>query len=210
MSFKIAIEGNVGSGKSTLLEYFSSSYGYSVYPEPVADWQNSAGSGMNYLREFYKNPERNAFAFQLLVLQSLYERDRVAKGKHQVFERTIASGKNVFLPVLKQKEIINNFEEKVYDEIFSKYEWDLAYGIDLYIFLKADPKICLERIARRSRSEERNISEEYLKDVQTQLDSWENELRLNGSKILVIDSNKRLSEMFYEYERIDSEIFNSG
>lgn len=57
----IVISGIIGVGKTTLLNLLEKR-GYSVLPERVEHWR-----AQNWLQEFYKDPEREALSFQLLV-----------------------------------------------------------------------------------------------------------------------------------------------
>lgn len=64
MSGVISIEGNLGAGKSSLLSLFN----FATIKEPVDEWQTMSGGDI--LKNFYENPKRWAFTFQLHALHS--------------------------------------------------------------------------------------------------------------------------------------------
>lgn len=64
MSGVLSIEGNLGAGKSTLLSLLD----VNIIKEPVEEWQNVGGK--NFLSNYYLDPKRWAFTFQLHALHS--------------------------------------------------------------------------------------------------------------------------------------------
>lgn len=64
MSGIISIEGNLGAGKTTLLSLLN----ISCIKEPVDEWENLKGT--NILKNYYEDPKRWAFTFQLNAIHS--------------------------------------------------------------------------------------------------------------------------------------------
>ena len=65
-----SIEGNIGSGKSTFLNLLKVHVPQiNVIPEPVAEWQK-VSQKYNLLDEYYKDPNRWAFTFQINAILS--------------------------------------------------------------------------------------------------------------------------------------------
>lgn len=63
------IEGNIGCGKSTFLEVLREKFPEAVWiEEPVKDWQDLGGKGINMLERYYKEPTRWGFTFQIYAI----------------------------------------------------------------------------------------------------------------------------------------------
>ena len=71
MPILVSLDSIIGAGKSTLLDYFERnvkyvrSYRVVVVKEDVNDWVQNG-----ILKQYYEDPERYAFCFQLYVLLS--------------------------------------------------------------------------------------------------------------------------------------------
>tara|TARA_B110000858_G_C17790909_1_gene469854 strand:+ start:1740 stop:2321 length:582 start_codon:yes stop_codon:yes gene_type:complete len=150
----ISIEGNIGSGKSTVLSKLSEK-GYTVLPEIVKKWNKE-----DWLNDFYESPEENGFSFQMKVLYShLSKENDIKKTNYPIFtERSAYTSHNCFGRLLYEDELIskrNYYLMNDYYESFCKLPTKIIY-------LKTDPKVCLERIKTRGRETEINISIDYL------------------------------------------------
>lgn len=145
----ICIEGNIGSGKSSVLKAFAES-NFVVFPEPLEKW--------TLLEELYRDPETYAYPFQLQVVLSQIEINkaihRLPRSSVKIMERSAWASKNVFSNV-------RNWTPSQIEVLSSCYDL-VDIEPDYYIYLNLDPSICYERIAQRNRFEERNISLEYL------------------------------------------------
>lgn len=63
------IEGNIGCGKSTFLEVLRERFPEAIWiEEPVKDWQDLGGKGINMLERYYKEPTRWGFTFQIYAI----------------------------------------------------------------------------------------------------------------------------------------------
>ena len=94
MSGVISIEGNLGAGKSTLLSLFN----FSIIKEPVDEWEKMNGG--NILKNYYADPKRWAFTFQLNALHSraLLWNNTIASEPNQLHfsERSPLADRHVF------------------------------------------------------------------------------------------------------------------
>tara|TARA_B110000977_G_scaffold83442_1_gene111456 strand:- start:2923 stop:3504 length:582 start_codon:yes stop_codon:yes gene_type:complete len=162
----IALEGNIGCGKSTVLSKLSEK-GYTVLPEIVKEWNKE-----DWLNDFYELPEENGFSFQMKVLHSHLSKEKgIKKTNSSIFtERSAYTSHNCFGRLLYEDDTItkrNYYLMNDYYESFSKLPTKIIY-------LKTDPKVCLERIKLRGRETETNISIDYL-----------NKLHLKHEKFLI-------------------------
>ena len=154
----IGIAGLIGVGKSTLTEKLAEALGYKAFFEPV--------SSNPYLAEFYKEPEKFSFEMQIYFLSERFRQHQEliwAEGGG-VQDRTIYED-SVFAKSLLEKGLLSPRSYETYTKLFSIMSNFLAIPT-IIIFLKAHPEVCLERIRRRSRSQEVGISLEYLETLE--------------------------------------------
>ena len=87
----------------------------------------------------------------------------------------------------KQDKLMNNIEWKIYNFWYNNNFINKLLNKKIYyIYLRSDPKICLERINKRSRSEEVNIKIEYLDKLHDLHEKWLNKKEDN---ILILDND---------------------
>jgi len=163
----ISLDGNIGAGKSTLLKnlkkYIDSHniQNISILYEPVHIWEETG-----ILNAFYNNKERYAGGFQYFVLNTLInslndEINKYTNSNHIIItERSLESTRWVFAQMLYDDQFINKIEMNNYLHLYSKI--NAKYFPTATIYLDVVPKICEERIIKRDRSGESNISIKYL------------------------------------------------
>lgn len=106
-----SVEGNIGSGKSTFLAVLKSHlHRIEVIPEPVAEWQH-VSRRFNLLEEYYRDPTRWAFTFQINAilsrvkgLKNLLDLIEHESSQDKVFfsERSIVADKEIFAKLLNR------------------------------------------------------------------------------------------------------------
>lgn len=180
----ISIEGNIGSGKSTIINYLKNLDNDNIIfvDEPVDEWLNIFSGGKNALQHFYDDQKSNAFWFQILAyitrLRNLLDTIENNKNKLIITERSIYTDKFVFAQMLYEKGFINDIEFKTYNYWFDTFKNVTKNDVILYV--NTEPEECLNRIKTRSRSEECNITLEYLEKCHTKHKEW-------------LDDNKNIS-----------------
>jgi deoxyadenosine/deoxycytidine kinase len=191
------IEGNIGSGKSTLLENlkqeFSSDENIIFMKEPVDEWEEVKDSnGKTMLEKFYENQEKYSFAFQMMAYISRLKlmKETIEKNPNAIIisERSLYTDKYVFAKMLYESSKIEDVNYQIYCKWFDTFVKD--YPIAGIIYVKTDPKICHDRVAKRSRVGESSIPLDYLiscdnyhddmLDIEKQIMS-KNQLVLNGN-----------------------------
>lgn len=194
MSKKIhvfAVEGNIGAGKTTFLKQMMQLYPEFHYCfEPISDWQNvnyTDGSPLNMLEKANKNPKRNAFPFQMITLttQLHYLNNLERYGSNVVItERSVLSNRNVFALSLKDKGILGKGAWASYDYLLNNLlPKDFEYSG--FVYLNTKPEICLERVMKRDRHEERKLSLRYLRKI----DFYHRDLLLRRDDVLMVDNS---------------------
>jgi len=175
----ISIEGNIGSGKSTLLfhleKHCENNEKIVFLKEPVDEWtQIQDSDGENILEKFYRDPQKYAFSFQILAHATrLSNLKRTIKENPEcefiICERSLESDKKVFANMLYNEGKIDTVCFQIYNLNFSENE---DYAVDRVIYVETDPEICFQRIAKRARSGESDISLEYLQKCDEYHKAW--------------------------------------
>lgn len=192
MSLLLSVEGNIGSGKSTFIKNLSQLEKMLGKPvvllqEPIDVWSTVKDKdGETILEKFYKDPEKNAFSFQMLSfftrLELLHETIKNNPHKIIICERSIWTDKNVFAHMLRDDNKINEIDFIIYNIYFQKLSKDLVLDGIIYIHTPLDT--CKKRIDIRNRKGE-EISLDYLKKC----DAYHNRWLENINPIKIIDGN---------------------
>jgi deoxyadenosine/deoxycytidine kinase len=151
----IVVEGPIGVGKTTLARRLAETFGSELMLE---------GADENpFLERFYQDPRSAALPTQLFFL---FQRARQLQSWRQG---------DMFAPVrvadfLMQKDrlfaqiTLDDDELRLYEQAYEHLTLDAPLP-DLVIYLQAPVEVLLERISRRSRSYERQLSADYLRRV---------------------------------------------
>jgi deoxyadenosine/deoxycytidine kinase len=207
----LSVEGNIGVGKSTFTRLLQDNFNGSVIvSEPVDMWLNTkTNSGENILGLFYKDIPRWGYTFQNLayVTRMMKIQDAINSDNNTIFlDRSLGTDRFVFEKMLFDDGLITDIEHKMYElwcDFYQNYvnktnSWK-------YIYLRCSPETAYERIKKRGREEEKDISLEYL----TKLHKYHEDWLCNIPDILIIDCDKDFEsdtayqkEIFEEIEKI--------
>lgn len=189
----VSVEGNIGVGKSTFIDILRTKWdcegGCEVVPEPVDLWKNLTNSdGKNILQTFYEDIPRWAYSFQNVAcitrMMKMEESIKNSSSKYIFLDRSLGTDKNVFEAMLHDQGQINELEHSMYNlwcDFYHKYV--RSQSNQIYIYLKASPETCVNRIKKRGRVEEESIGLEYLKGLNDYHDAW----LLKEPNVVVID-----------------------
>jgi deoxyadenosine/deoxycytidine kinase len=181
----IFVEGNIGTGKSTFLTHLSKHC--KVILEPVDEWtQMKNANGKNILEEFYSDPARNAYLFQSIAFRSRMK--NIVNRDDCFIERSIYTDRNVFAKTCRDDGLIGDIEWNDYVSWFDWLTTEFQVKPKGFVYLRCEPEVSLERIKKRNRSGEENISLEYLKKLHSKHDEWLLNEKVNS--VLVIDVNE--------------------
>ena len=178
MTIIISIEGNIGSGKSTIVKLLENIYGKSksicFLDEPVSKWLELKDSNnKNILNHFYENIEEYAFPFQMNAYISRLKilSEALEKGYDMIItERCHQTDKYVFAKMLYEDNKIKEINYLIYLEWFDYFIKDIPEVHHIYI--KTNPNIAYERVKKRNRESENNITLEYLEKCNESHDDW--------------------------------------
>jgi deoxyadenosine/deoxycytidine kinase len=166
----VSIEGNIGSGKTTLLSNLHNAFpGKNILfvKEPVNVWEEIKDSqGKTMLEKFYADQQKYAFSFQIMAFISrislLKQSIRENPGSMIITERSLHTDKMVFAQMLFDSGLIEDVNYQIYLKWFDEFSRECP--LNRVIYVKTDPNICIQRIAKRSRAGESVIPIEYLRE----------------------------------------------
>jgi deoxyadenosine/deoxycytidine kinase len=184
----ISIEGNIGSGKTTFItelmnsEKMKTNNTICFLKEPVNLWESIKNTNNETMIEcFYKEQEKYAFPFQVMAYVSRIAliKQAIANGYKYIFtERCIHTDKNVFLKMLYESNKVEKMNYDIYNMLFETFTQE--YNI-YHIYIKTTPEVALQRVIKRDRAGESNISLEYL----TMCNNYHNDWLVNNKKNII-------------------------
>jgi len=201
--FTVCIEGNIGSGKTTLINHFSHNEKVYILKEPIEKWRNVRGHDIFHL--MYTQPYRWAFPFETYVQLTrveLHKKSLPNNKSVKMIERSLYSSRYCFTENFYQNKVITDEEYTILDEWFKSLASSPALKVDLIVYLRTLPETVFERIRKRGRAGEAEISLEYLKELHRLHDEWLLGKSISScpAPVLVVDAEMSLSEIYKEYQ----------
>jgi deoxyguanosine kinase len=176
----ISIEGVIGVGKTTLARLLQDSFQAELLLEVFEE--------NPFLTKFYEDRARYAFQTQIFFLLSRYHQqnrfvpDALSRGKNLITDYTFAKDA-LFARINLEGDELEMYYN-VHDALAEKIPRP-----GLVVYLSADTKILMERIAMRDRPYERNMEEAYIATLnQAYEDFFDNYFQ--GVPVLRVDTNK--------------------
>jgi deoxyadenosine/deoxycytidine kinase len=170
----LIVEGNIGAGKSTFLKILQSYLDIHPVFEPHQRWQDIEGE--NLLDKFYKDTNRWAYTFQTyaFVSRAVEHDENLEKSEKNtlVLERSVYSDRYCFAKNSFEMGVMSKLEWQLYKEWFSWLVYRYITKPTGFIYLQTDPKVCYERMRKRSRFEESAVSLDYLTMLHEKHESW--------------------------------------
>ncbi|XP_065900504.1 deoxynucleoside kinase-like [Dysidea avara] len=190
-SIRIAVEGNIASGKSTLLRMFAKQYSAKELAEPVKKWQNLGGE--NVLDRMYQDPKRWSYLFQSYVLLTMMEvHNAQVDSRLSVMERSVYSARHCFVENLHVNNLMDDMEYSCYLQWFDYLITNNKPQLDLIVYLRTSPEVCMQRLKLRGRQEEEPVTMEYLQSLHDRHEEWLSGNKwasLNGIPVLVLNGD---------------------
>ncbi|KAE8022326.1 hypothetical protein FH972_008134 [Carpinus fangiana] len=175
------VEGNISVGKTTFLQRIANETLelrdlVEIVPEPINKWQDVGPDHFNILDAFYAEPERYAYTFQNYVFVTRVMQERESSGgikPLRLMERSVFSDRMVFVRAVHEANWMNEMEISIYDSWFDPVVSCLPGLIpDGFIYLRASPDTCHQRMQLRKRTEEGGVSLDYLRGLHEKHESW--------------------------------------
>lgn len=167
------VEGNIGAGKSTFLTLIAQQLSsVSIALEPLHNWQKQV-HGQSLLTNFYQDPHRWAYTLETFTMicrvrEHLHEQ-QLAKANHtqvRLIERSIYSGHYCFGKNSYESNFMTDTEWKLYEQWFNFLILRKCLPPYGFIYLKVDPEIAYQRIKKRNRLSEKNLTLAYLRQIE--------------------------------------------
>ena len=178
MKFRsIAVEGPIGVGKTSFVELLAKKFDAHRVLEQVDN---------PFLREFYSDKPGAAFQAQLFFLLSRYRQMQELSQRDLFRQITVC---DYIFPKDKIFAYLNldDSELLIYDKLYAMLEPQVPKP-DLVIFLQADTLRLAERIKRRRRDYEAQISEAYVNEVNKAYNYFF--FNYNATPLLVINTSE--------------------
>ena len=153
----LALEGPIGVGKTTLAQVLARELNARLILED--------GEQNPFLARFYQDPEKFAIPVQLYFLLTRYNQQR------ELLQRPLLEQATVADYLFAEDRIFANLnlapdELVLYEQVYKLLDSRMAKP-DLVVYLLANVEVLAERLRRRNRDFERDISYEYLERVST-------------------------------------------
>lgn len=194
----IAVEGPIGVGKTSFVELLARKFDAHKVLEKVDN---------PFLRDFYQDRPGAAFQAQLFFLLSRHRQLREL-GQRPLFHQVVLC--DFFFPKDKIFAYLNldDSELLIYDRLYELLEPQVPKP-DLVIFLQAKSSRLVERIRRRRRDYEAEISEAYVEEVNKAYNYFF--FHYTQTPLLVIDTTdidfvheeKHLDELVAQIRKMD-------
>lgn len=174
----IAIEGVIGVGKTTLARRLQPSFNAALLMEIFEE--------NPFLSDFYSDRQRYAFQTQIFFLLSRYHQQRngvkeaLAKNPWLISDYTFEKDR-LFAEINLQGDELDVYHN-LHDALSEK-----IHKPDLIVYLRADTRVLMQRIAQRDRPYERQMELAYIEALNQ---TYDTRFANKAGPILTIDTNQ--------------------
>ncbi|GIN64562.1 deoxyguanosine kinase [Robertmurraya siralis] len=193
----ITVEGPIGVGKTSLAKAISEHYQYSLLLEIVDE--------NPFLERFYENLEEWSFQTEMFFLCNRYKQLGDIKEQFLNKQIPVVADYHVYKNIIFAQRTLKPHDYTKYLAIYNILTADMPKP-NIMIYLQASLKTLLARINHRGRSQEKNISPDYLQqlslDYEKAMLDFEKEnpttpiLRLNGDNMDFVNNKQDLDNIF--------------
>ena len=176
----VAVAGNIGVGKSTLVALLCQRLDWQPFYEPVAD--------NPYLADFYADMSSWSFHSQIFFLTHRLRAHRqlLDHPTSVLQDRTVYEDAEIFAENLYRQGLIHPRDYHTYRELYEVLT-DFLPPPDLVLYLRASVPTLLSRISHRGRDYERQITFDYLSQINALYEEWI--ARFNLCPVLTVPSD---------------------
>jgi deoxyguanosine kinase len=188
----LAIEGNIGAGKTSLCQQMAAQFDTRLILEQFAD--------NPFLADFYQDSARHAFTVELFFMAERYKQLQDHLLEQDLFQQNTISDYFFIKTKLFAKRNLEGDEFRLFNRLF-KILNNTFPNPDLLVYLHRPVEEVMRNIKKRGRDYERDITAEYLQNIQdAYFDFFKTEVKF---PVLIIDiSNKN----FLTEEKVYDEI----
>ena len=153
----VVVEGSIGAGKTTLSTMLANDYNAELVLERFAT--------NPFLEKFYKDPEHYAFPVEMTFLMDRYQQLKGLLTARDLFTDFVIGDYFIDKCLLFSKNNLSKDEFSLFKNVFDTIAGFLPKP-DLILYLYTAPDRLLRQIAKRNREFEKDITAEYLSDIQ--------------------------------------------
>lgn len=153
----IVIEGCIGAGKTTLTKMLAQDYNAELVLERFAD--------NPFLPKFYKDPLHYAFPVEMTFLMDRYQQLKTLLSARDLFTDFVIGDYFIDKCIIFSKNNLLTDEYNLYKNVFDTISSFLPKP-ELILYLYNDAEHLLQNIAARGREYEKDITAEYLNNIQ--------------------------------------------
>lgn len=188
----IVVEGCIGAGKTTLSKMLAEDYNAEIVLERFAD--------NPFLPKFYKDPVHYAFPVEMTFLMDRYQQLKSLLSARDLFTDCVIGDYFIDKCIIFSKNNLLTDEYNLYKNVFDTISSFLPKP-DMIMYLYNDTEHLLRNIAKRGREYEKEITAEYLQNIQ---DSYLTYFRQHATMpILLVDTSQLdFVQSKNDYERI--------
>jgi deoxyadenosine/deoxycytidine kinase len=151
----IVIEGPIGVGKTSLVNLLAKKFSARRVLEAAED--------NPFLQHFYSDTKRFGFQTQLFFLLSRY-RQQMELAQQDLFEQSVVSDYLFDRDKIFAYLNLDDNELALYEQIYTILKPRVVLP-DVVIYLQANTDVLMERIKRRGRDYEKNLSRQYVEEL---------------------------------------------
>lgn len=161
----VIVAGNIGVGKSTLVGLLSQRLGWQPFYEPEAE--------NPYLTDFYQDMRAWAFHSQIFFLSRRLRTHRklLDHPTSAIQDRSVYEDAEIFAENLHVQGLMTDRDYLSYRDLYQVLI-EFLPPPDLVVYLRAGVPTLMHRIAQRGRGYEREISPDYLSQLNRLYESW--------------------------------------
>ncbi|MCO6463286.1 MAG: deoxynucleoside kinase [Saprospiraceae bacterium] len=174
----ICIEGNIGAGKTTFCRMLNKEYNCRLILEEFAD--------NPFLPLFYQDPERFAFTVELFFMTERHEQMERLLMNRDLFNDFTVADYTFTKTLLFASKNLNNEKFRLFQKMFNVLNQSLPKP-DIMVYFHRNVDILLQNIKSRGREFEKNITGDYLTQIQNSY--FEYFRNILSFPILIIDLN---------------------
>ena len=174
----VQVEGNIGAGKSTVINYLEKKLydndartkhlRMKFITEPLHNWMNIVDNNCNLFDLYYKNPKEYAETFQTVTFGTTLANNLKCNFENidVIFmERSLYTNVHCFVKLIEDQKYVKPIFVKALNSLLEIFKEKIIHP-DIVIYLKTDDiTILQERILKRGRTAEKDISKEYLTNL---------------------------------------------
>lgn len=193
----IAIEGVIGAGKTSLAKMLSEKLSAKIVYEKFEE--------NPFLPKFYEDQERYAFQTQIFFLLNRY------KQQQELFQADLFHRFLITDYIFEKDKIfaylnLEDDELKLYESVLTTIEHSIPIP-DLVVYLQCNVSRLMTNIHRRGREIERNMSEQYIRDLNEAYNYFFFRYKtaplliVNSSQIDFVHNHEEFEDLLYEIFR---------